>query len=387
MHKQLFRTILVLLLALSLALPAFAAEPGLENFTRSTEEVPAYSDVAEDEWYTAVVADASALGLMQGRADGSFDPESGVTVAESLALACRLNDIYYGGSGVFEQGEPWYEVYVTEAVARGIWTEGAPVDYLEPATRGQFAALLCAAFPAEALEAVNEVDFLPDVPEGAAYEEAVYRLYRAGVLTGNDEFGTFYPASGIRRCEVAAIVSRMADPALRRSFTLLVDGYEALLRSVAQSAELSFRNHPAVHALREGDDYYLYSAASESGGERQLRLCAVPAASELDDYLLRVEVRLPHWGGVTQVRVYLEDGTDTMIAGLYAYNASYSFETGKLNLESFWSANTLTAANESAMRRAMQEVGEYYALSLLQWAGERLPALGDFRLSDLGFSG
>ena len=37
------------------------------------------------------------------------------------------------------------------------------------------------------------------VPLDAAYADAVYRLYRAGVLTGSDSLGTFGPDSSITR--------------------------------------------------------------------------------------------------------------------------------------------------------------------------------------------
>ena len=46
------------------------------------------------------------------------------------------------------------------------------------------------------------------------------RLYRAGVLTGSDDAGSFRPNTTIRRSEAAAIVTRMADPDLREQFTL-----------------------------------------------------------------------------------------------------------------------------------------------------------------------
>ena len=42
-----------------------------------------------------------------------------------------------------------------------------------------------------------------------SYGAAVYKLYQAGVLTGNDEAGTFAPMTNIKRSEVAAIVNRM----------------------------------------------------------------------------------------------------------------------------------------------------------------------------------
>lgn len=43
---------------------------------------------------------------------------------------------------------------------------------------------------------------------GAANADASYRLYRAGVLTGNDSAGTFTPSASIERSAVAALVTR-----------------------------------------------------------------------------------------------------------------------------------------------------------------------------------
>ena len=67
------------------------------------------------------------------------------------------------------------------------------------------------------MEEVNRIEAgtIPDVAE----DSAVYLLYRAGVLRG-DEDGSFYPDTQIRRCEVAAIVTRMVVPALRVRFAL-----------------------------------------------------------------------------------------------------------------------------------------------------------------------
>ncbi len=153
---------------------------------------------------------------MVGSGDG-FNPSGNLTVAEALVLACRLNSMYYGGTGVFQQGSPWYQVYVDYAIEKNMIVAGQ-YYYMAPATRLQFATILCSALPPEALPIINSV------PEGAipdvASDAAVYSLYRAGILTGSDEQGTFHPESNIARCEVAAIVTRMAIPELRKTVSL-----------------------------------------------------------------------------------------------------------------------------------------------------------------------
>ena len=55
---------------------------------------------------------------------------------------------------------------------------------------------------------------------GHVYAAEIYELYRAGVLTGSDAAGTFYPNSSIKRSEVAAILIRMFDTNARQAVTL-----------------------------------------------------------------------------------------------------------------------------------------------------------------------
>ena len=64
------------------------------------------------------------------------------------------------------------------------------------------------------LPAINEISGLPD-----AAEPYVLELYRAGVLTGSDEYGTFLPYSTLTRAEAAAICARILRPELRVRFS------------------------------------------------------------------------------------------------------------------------------------------------------------------------
>jgi len=53
-----------------------------------------------------------------------------------------------------------------------------------------------------------------------SYGPAVYKLYNAGILEGNDAIGTFAPNTNIKRSEVAAIVNRMMHPENRKTLNL-----------------------------------------------------------------------------------------------------------------------------------------------------------------------
>ena len=100
--------------------------------------------------------------------------------------------------------------------------EATYANYDANIDRGEFALVLTNALPAEALASINDIQegVIPDVPAGTAYHDAVYRLYRAGILSGRDSAGTFAPADPITRAEVCVILSNMVDPSLRKTFTL-----------------------------------------------------------------------------------------------------------------------------------------------------------------------
>ena len=71
------------------------------------------------------------------------------------------------------------------------------------------------SLPEQELEAIHDVTTLPDYTEGDLYWNGVIALYRAGILMGNDDAGTFRPDSQIRRSELAAILSRLVRPEYR----------------------------------------------------------------------------------------------------------------------------------------------------------------------------
>ena len=86
-------------------------------------------------------------------------------------------------------------------------------------SRQEFASILANALPDSALLEINNV---PDgsIPDVYRSDTGIYRLYRAGILSGYDDQGTFRPNSPITRAEVAAILVRMADPNSRILFDL-----------------------------------------------------------------------------------------------------------------------------------------------------------------------
>lgn len=225
MKKRITIIALAVVLVLCLSSVALAAEDGLSNFIKvNTYPDGKFTDVPTGEWYAASVKNAFELDLVKGESDSRFAPNGSVNIAAAITLACRIHSIYYTGEADFVQGSPWYQVYVDYAVANGIIRAGEYANMEAKATRVQYAAIMSKALPDSALPAINTVDdgAIPDVTTSAAHAADIYKLYRAGILTGGDAKGTFHPQSDIKRSEVAALVTRMADPGLRKSVTLKV---------------------------------------------------------------------------------------------------------------------------------------------------------------------
>ena len=78
------------------------------------------------------------------------------------------------------------------------------------------------ALPDSALQSKNSIadGSIPDVGMSHPQSEDIYKLYRAGILTGIDSRGTFQPNNNIKRSEVSAILTRMMNASARKDLTL-----------------------------------------------------------------------------------------------------------------------------------------------------------------------
>ena len=186
-----------------------------------------FSDVYPNQWFTDNVASAYELGLMKGKSSRVFDPYGDVTLAETITMACRIHSIYTKGYEDIPQGDEgkWYQQYLDYAYQNNIisWTAYHNANVEGNATRVQFAEIMAKSLPDEGFYAMNSVrdSAIPDVSATDASASYVYKLYRAGILSGGDVRGTFSPQSYITRAEAAAIVSRVAESNNRVSFSLL----------------------------------------------------------------------------------------------------------------------------------------------------------------------
>jgi len=180
-----------------------------------------FTDIFADDWYRNDVQNAHKLGLISGKTATEYRPHDLMTVAEAIKLAACMHQKYHTGAVTLQNGKDvWYSTYVEYAKQNGIpWNAS---NYNGGITRQAYVYVFYYALPASTYTQINSVrdNAIPDVKMDATYASQIYDFYRAGILTGSDAQGTFNPKTGIRRSEVATILSRMMDASTRKSITL-----------------------------------------------------------------------------------------------------------------------------------------------------------------------
>ena len=229
MRKYLFTVAVILSLIGILAISASASESPIS-----------FADVKETDWFADSVYTSVDLGLINGKGKDAagrdfFDPDGNITLAEAVKLASCMRQLYTEGTVTLTNGDPWYERYAAYGRDHFLMASEAGFSYesvmANPGLvlrRAEFAWIFARALPEEALPAINAIpdDAIPDMKLDKRnltdqeayllkYYHEVYALYRAGIVNGSDEEGTFHPEANIKRSEVAAIVVRMMKPEIR----------------------------------------------------------------------------------------------------------------------------------------------------------------------------
>ena len=244
--KKLCSLLLALLLLSQLFVPALASEGGQGKVHTYTPGQ--FTDISSDAWCADNVRIAYEYGIMSGKREDYFDADSTVSLAQALVIACRVHDFYCKEAPALptEQGTPWYQPYREYAEAHRIADFGPLSEqaFYRAVTRADFAVLLYTAIPEESRGAIGSVEdnAIPDLGSSSVYGEAVYALYRAGILTGNDEKGTFTPSRSLSRGAAAALAGRAVDPSLRKVLQLREAPFEPVpLKQLANLKSLRRR--------------------------------------------------------------------------------------------------------------------------------------------------
>ncbi|SHH91681.1 S-layer homology domain-containing protein [Sporobacter termitidis DSM 10068] len=299
MKKRAVSLLCAVLLAVFVLPITSLAAGSLSNFTKvNTYQSGKFSDVS-DQWFAANVQAAYEYDLMSGTSTTAptFSPDNNLTIAEAVKLAACLHSIYSTGAASFAAGTPWYQPYADYALQNNIIS--APyANYTAVATRSDFAVILASALPDEALTVKNDIadNAIPDVLVSYSYGPAVYKLYRAGILTG-DTSGNFNPSNKIQRSEVATIVTRMASPDLRKSVSLSSKELTA--------TEISAKCAPAVFYIN------VYDAAGKKLGNASGFFISSSGLAVTNYHVIK---------GAASAKVTTKDGKTYDVSGVYDYN-------------------------------------------------------------------
>lgn len=216
MKKILTFTLSLIIAASNTSFTVLAKEDYINGFALTQSYTKGqFTDVGE-EWYADSVRTVYEVGLMKGDSINTFNPNGKLTNVEAVAVAARIHSIYNYGKDNFNTTSPWYQAYIDYAVSNNICDNNFNPN--DTAQRAFFTGIIGNATDSIVLPEKNSIDnnSLPDV--NGWYAESVYKMYRAGILCGNDKYGTFAPETSITRAEVAAILSRIIKPNERVTF-------------------------------------------------------------------------------------------------------------------------------------------------------------------------
>ena len=185
-----------------------------------------FTDVSRSSWYYDSVRTAWEKDLIDGVTRTLYKPDDTLTVAQAIKLSAALHQMLNNnGKVTLRNGSPyWYSSYVSYAVDNGIiekmYLDYTPAQMNAPVKRNEFVHIFYGAM--SDYRQINTVadNKIPDVITTDTYALEIYTFYRAGILTGSDKNGTFYPTNDIKRSEVAAILSRMYDKTARKTVSL-----------------------------------------------------------------------------------------------------------------------------------------------------------------------
>lgn len=185
-----------------------------------------FADVSRSSWYYDSVRAAWEKDLIDGVTRTLYKPDDTLTVAQAIKLSAALHQMLNNnGKVTLRNGSPyWYSSYVSYAVDNGIiekmYLDYTPAQMNTPVKRNEFVHIFYGAM--SDYRQINTVadNKIPDVITTDTYALEIYTFYRAGILTGSDKNGTFYPTNDIKRSEVAAILSRMYDKTARKTVSL-----------------------------------------------------------------------------------------------------------------------------------------------------------------------
>lgn len=186
-----------------------------------------FSDLPASHWAHDDMSQAVELGILNGYDDGSIHPDDTLTWGQYLVM---LDRAFYPETyaSLTANGVDWDQAGYWAALSEGLLTDRdflpvTPEALAQPILRADAAVLLARLLPENVSPYRNgnfgwywgepqraEETFSDYAALGAPYQEALTRLYDAGIVRGRDD-GTFGGGESIKRADGSVLLLRLIE--------------------------------------------------------------------------------------------------------------------------------------------------------------------------------
>lgn len=169
-----------------------------------------FNDIESVPWAKDAIVSLSENGFINGYADGSFKPMSGITRAELVKIINRMNLFSDGSTLMFSDvnKSDWFYKEIGIAVKSGS-VKGYPDGTFrpnDPVTREQVAVILNNLYKFEETTLSFNIEDYDEISSWAA--EAVEKIVGNGFMSGYPD-GTFRGANPITRAEAVLVLNKI----------------------------------------------------------------------------------------------------------------------------------------------------------------------------------
>ena len=230
-------------------------------FIRIYSYAEQFSDLTPDNHFYENISALYEYGLSIGKKDGTYGIQDRATVGQGIIFAGRIRSLYdhgdaeVGAAPFRTEDQHTYEAYLLYLQSLDLLGSELDGQYLSIATRADIAHILTAIMPEEFFEPINldsvslgyaSREFIRDVNEYTPYFQDILTLYRSGICQGVDSTGTFLPNDPMSRGALAAMLTRMVDPALRITLNWYPETEELLTWGSLTEAPAEVPSAPAT---------------------------------------------------------------------------------------------------------------------------------------------
>ncbi|MCM3760153.1 S-layer homology domain-containing protein [Alkalihalobacillus oceani] len=197
------------------AMVATVAAPVIPSVSADTPT--SFPDVATNHWASDSIAYLVEKGAIEGRPDGTFDPNASITRAEAakiLAITLGLDVDSSASTNFSDAANHWGSAYIAaiQEQAPGV-IDGYTDGTFRPnrtITRQEMAKMIVTAYDLQEDETVN-IDFTDNTGWGAEY---ITTLASLGIVEGV-RAGQFQPNGNVTRAQTPVFVHRAEVPEVR----------------------------------------------------------------------------------------------------------------------------------------------------------------------------